>query len=101
MTDQKKLEIRDMTLKAIADVVKAQIANGAARKGFGADRHTATLAKVAAEMLESYADDGSPAEIIRQTLRAKGALNGSQIRQMLERQGVLDKSETLTEEYDV
>lgn len=100
------IEIQEAVKMATVDVVKAQIAKGAPNKGMSKARHIATVADVVVEVLASFdAPAGEDQEKWqRQVLRAAlsgNLLNASQLRQDLEKAGVLVKETALVNEYAV
>lgn len=109
MDAAKVLEIQNAAKVAAVDVVKAQIAKGLPNKGITKARHAAIVADVATEMIESFmtanASDGVAFnKDMREVLRAAFSgdlLNASQLRQNLEKAGVLVKEVGLSSEYGV
>lgn len=103
MDNVKLLEIQAAAQQAAVDVVKAQIAKGAPTKGMTKARHVAVVADVVHEILASFADPADD-KSVRTVLRAAlsgSLLNASQLRQDLEKLGVLVKEGPLTAEYGV
>ena len=106
MNQNQAKEIAAAAQLASRDVVKSQVAKGAPASGVSKARHVAIVADVAAEMLSSYPapSDCPPDRWTRLVLRAAlsgDLLNASQLRQALEKEGVLSKELTLTSEYGV
>ncbi len=103
--DQAK-EIAAAAQLASRDIVRKQIAKGAPTAGVSKARHVAIVADVAAEMLGSFdcPEGVEPMTWTRLVLRAALAgdlLNASQLRQALEKEKVLTKEQTLSNEYSV
>ena len=106
MNEAKMKEVATQAAQATVDVVKAQMAKGASDQGVSKARHVAIVADVMTEMLESHpAPDGEDAtRWMRLVLRAAlsgDLLNASQLRQRLEKDGVLKKERTISSEYGV
>lgn len=98
-------EIQESTSLAVKDVVKGQIAKGAPNKGLSKTRHAAIVADVVAEILASYPQQGEDgARWQRLVMRAAfsgSLLNASQLRQQLEKAGILAPEGTMSSEYGV
>ena len=103
METSKVIEIQEAVVQAVKDVVKAQIAKGAPDKGFSKTRHAAVVADVVAEMLASYAEPGDSrqARVVMRAVFSGSLLNASQLRQQLEKAGVLKAEGALSAEYGV
>ena len=99
MTNEKMLEIQSAAQAAAVDAVKAQIAKGLPNRGMNKQRHGAVVAYVANEMLESFTGE-DPKTILRATFSGS-LLNASQLRQDLEKSGVLVKETAIDTEYGV
>ena len=103
MDQTKLIEIQNAVKQTTEDVVKAQIAKGAPDRGLNKQRHMAIVADVSHEMLASYADvndDRSVREVLRATYSGS-LLNASQLRQELEKAGVLKRETALSGVYGV
>lgn len=107
MTNEKALEIQAAAGQAAKDMVKAQIAAGKPNKGLSKARHAAIVADVTQEVYASFLGEGDPADAekdMRLILRAAysgSLLNASQLRQELEKAGILVKEQALSSEYGV
>lgn len=107
MTNEKALEIQAAAGQAAKDMVKAQIAAGKPNKGLSKARHAAIVADVSEEMASSFAGSTGEADAskeLRLILRAAysgSLLNASQLRQELEKAGILVKEQALSSEYGV
>ncbi len=98
MTNKQIAEIKTLGASAIVDAVKSQIAAGAERKGMTGARQADVLARTVPEMLESFpAPEGEDASkwqrnLLRVFFNETGVLNASQLRQTLEKAGILEES---------
>ena len=107
MNQQLMTEIQEATSIAAKDVVRAQIAKGAPNKGLSKTRHAAIVADVVAEILASYptrGEDNDEARWQRLVMRvvfSGSLLNASQLRQQLEKAGILAPEGTMSSEYGV
>lgn len=100
------LEIQEAASQAAKDVVKTQIAKGAPSKGISKARHAAIVADVTQEMLASFPapDDCPPDKWARLVMRAAysgSLLNASQLRQQLEKAGILQAEGAIASEYGI
>lgn len=105
MNDKMMAEVAMAAKNASRDVVKRQVAKGSPDAGVSKARHVAIVADTVVEILESYpapeGEDGT--RWMRLVLRAAMSgelLNASQLRQSLEKEGVLRK-ETVASEYGI
>jgi len=106
MNQEMMLAVQQAAQLAAVDVIKAQIVKGAKKQGIDKKRHVAVVADVVNEMVESYpVPDGQDAsEWLRRLMRAAlsgSLLNASQLRQQMEKAGVLDKEMSVDDEYGV
>jgi hypothetical protein len=103
MDTAKVTEIQEAVVQAVKDVVRGQIAKGAPDKGLSKTRHAAIVADVVAEMLASYAEPGDSrqARVVMRVAFSGSLLNASQLRQQLEKAGVLKAEGALSAEYGV
>lgn len=103
MDTAKVNELREQAMQAAKDAVKAQVAKGAPAKGMNNERHAAVLAYVIAEALSGLADPSNPDETkpVLRAILTPALLNPSQLRQSLERAGVLQAEGKLATEYAV
>ena len=103
MDQAKVIEIQEAAMQAAKDVVRAQIAKGAPDKGMSKARHAAVVADVTQEMLASFAEPGD-SKSMRLIMRAAfsgSLLNASQLRQQLEKAGVLKPEGAISSEYGI
>ena len=105
MNQQLMTEIQEATSLAVKDVVKAQIAKGAPNKGLSKTRHAAIVADVVAEILASYPQQGEDGarwqRLVMRAVFSGSLLNASQLRQQLEKAGILAPEGTMSSEYGV
>jgi len=98
-------EIQEATSQAAKDVVRAQIAKGAPNKGINKARHGAIVADVVYEILASYPPQGDDAgkwqRLVMRAMFSTSLLNASQLRQQLEKAGILAPEGTMSSEYGV
>lgn len=98
-------EIQEATSLAVRDVVKGQIAKGAPNKGLSKTRHAAIVADVVAEILASYPQQGEDGarwqRLVMRAVFSGSLLNASQLRQQLEKAGILAPEGTMSSEYGV
>ena len=98
-------EIQEATSQAVKDVVRAQIAKGAPNKGLSKTRHAAIVADVVAEILGSYPTQGDDEarwqRLVMRAVFSGSLLNASQLRQQLEKAGILAPEGTMSSEYGV
>lgn len=97
MTNKKTIEIREAASLASRDIVKQQVASGKPKSGMPKVRHIAIVAKTLIEMLDSYAEEDRE-EVLRAAL-AGSLLNCSQLRQDMERAGILTKDAVIDNQY--
>jgi epoxyqueuosine reductase QueG len=103
LDNAKVLEVREATMEAVKDAVKAQIAKGSPTEGMPKARHIVVVAYALDEVLGAYCGSGDEDER-RAVLKAAlsgSLLNASQLRQELEKAGVLTATKGLTSQYDV
>ena len=103
MNEAKMKEVAQAASQAAVDVVKRQVAKGAPDSGVSKARHAAIVADVLAEVWGSFPTptDVESERWLRLVFRAACStdlLNASQLRQRLEKDGVLRK-ETAASEY--
>lgn len=108
MDSAKMLEIRNAAFQAAVDAVKKQVAAGSPKKGLDKARHVAVMAYVVDEMLGSFGFDEKGTQLESNELKAVfraafsgSLLNASQLRQEMEKAGVLEKTEAIASQYDV
>ena len=105
MNQQLMIEIQEATSLAVKDVVRAQIAKGAPNKGLSKTRHAAIVADVVAEILASYPQQGEDGarwqRLVMRAVFSGSLLNASQLRQQLEKAGILAPEGTMSSEYGV
>lgn len=105
MNQQLMIEIQEATSLAVKDVVRAQIAKGAPNKGLSKTRHAAIVADVVAEILGSYPQRGEDGarwqRLVMRAVFSGSLLNASQLRQQLEKAGILAPEGTMSSEYGV
>jgi hypothetical protein len=106
MNQNQAKEIAAAAQLASRDIVRKQIAKGAPSSGVSKARHVAIVADVAAEMLGSFdcpggVDETTWTRLVLRAALAGDLLNASQLRQALEKEGVLHKEQTLSNEYSV
>ena len=106
MNQQLMTEIQEATSQAVKDVVKGQLARGATNKGLSKTRHGAIVADVVAEILTSYPtpqgeDDTRWQRLVMRAVFSGSILNASQLRQQLEKAGILAPEGTMSSEYGV
>ena len=98
-------EIQEATSLAVKDVVKGQIAKGAPNKGLSKTRHAAIVADVVTEILASYPQQGEDGarwqRLVMRAVFSGSLLNASQLRQQLEKAGILAPEGTMSSEYGV
>lgn len=103
MNDAKVLEIQAAAKTFAVDLVKEQIAAGKPASGITKARHAAIVAKTLAEMVDSFAlggeADPSSAQVMQAALLGTSLLNASQLRQELEKAGVLKAQGVNLDEY--
>jgi hypothetical protein len=98
MNNKQIAEITELGKQAVVDAVKAQIAAGAESKGMTGARQADVLARTIPEMLDSFpapeGEDDSKWQrnVLRVFFNGTGVLNASQLRQTLEKAGVLEES---------
>lgn len=103
MNEAKMKEVAQAASQAAVDVVKRQVAKGAPDAGVSKARHAAIVADVLVEVWGSFPTptDVESERWLRMLFRAACStdlLNASQLRQRLEKDGVLRK-ETAASEY--
>ena len=105
MNQELMTEIQEATGLAVKDVVRAQIAKGAPNKGLSKARHAAIVADVVAEILASYPQQGEDGarwqRLVMRAVFSGSILNASQLRQQLEKAGILALEGTMSSEYGV
>ena len=106
MKTETQKEIVTATANAIVDVVRGQVAKGLPKQGVSKARHGAVVADVVVELLESFPAPAGEDETRWQRLVLRAAfsgsiLNASQLRQELEKAGVLEKDVPISSEYSV
>ncbi len=97
MTNERFAEITELTKLATLDTVKAQLAAGKPKSGMPKVRHIAIVSKVLVEILDSC-DAEDKEQVIRACLSGN-LLNCSQLRQDLERAGLLVKEQAAALDY--
>jgi hypothetical protein len=106
MNEKTMSEIATQAAEYAKDVVKGQVAKGLPNQGLSKARHVAIVADVLNEMLESYpapadADESKWRRLVMRAACAGSLLNASQLRQELEKAGILSKTQTISSEYGV
>jgi|GEM_PF-4347586 len=105
MNQELMTEIQEATSQAVRDIVKGQIAKGAPNKGLSKTRHGAIVADVVAEILASYPTQGEDEarwqRLVMRAVFSGSLLNASQLRQQLEKAGILAPEGTMSSEYGV
>jgi hypothetical protein len=98
MTTKQTAEVAARSVQAVEDVVKAQVAKGA-KTGMTGARQTEVIAVAlnevftASPMPGDYGDEDKwQRNVIRAFFGATSAGNASQLRQELEKKGILDKT---------
>lgn len=97
-------KLQEQVMAAVKDAVKLQIAKSPAmERGMDSARHAAVLAYAIAEVLSGLSDPSDP-EVSKPALRAiltPAILNASQLRQRLEKDGVLKATGQVSDQYSV
>ena len=106
MNEAQMKEIAAQAAQAAIDVVKSQVGKGLPAQGISKARHIAIVADVAEEILESYpapagSDESKWRRLVLRAAFAGSLLNASQLRQELERAGILSKQATISSVYGV
>lgn len=98
MTNKQIAEIAELSKQSVLDVVKAQVTAGD-KKGVTGARQQEIIVKALDEILDStpmprdYGDEGKwRRNVMRAFFGATATLNASQLRQNLEKAGVLEKT---------
>jgi hypothetical protein len=104
MNQTKMLEVVAAAQAAAVDVVKQQVADGKPTQGMPKPRHVAVVADVVLEMLGSFPapageDEGRWQRLVLRAALSGSLLNASQLRQELEKGGVLVKETPLSSQY--
>lgn len=101
-------EVASAAQQAVRDIVKRQVAKGAPNQGVSKERHVAIVADLVEEMVVSFPnrsggslDDSKWMRLVLRAALSGDVLNASQLRQNLEKEGVLSKESPLANQYRV